>query len=136
MVASAAAFRDDGSTVGGALDPIKLARSSYEAELQALIDVLMSWPTAANNMTVSILIDLDGFSIELCTDQLDRDARKAKVLSLLIELFDARTDEEVSLFQLGQWLQPRIPAEELIAVLEELDGDGYIMYRAETAHRI
>ena len=70
MVASAAAFRDDGSTVGGALDPIKLARSSYEAELQALIDVLMSWPTAANNMNVSILIDLDGFSIELCTSRI------------------------------------------------------------------
>ena len=67
MVASAAAFRDDGMIVGGALDPIKLARSSYEAELQALIDVLMSWPTAANNMNVSILIDLDGFSIQLCT---------------------------------------------------------------------
>ena len=29
-----------------------------------------SRPTAANNMNVSILIDLDGFSIELCTSRI------------------------------------------------------------------
>ena len=47
MVAAAAAFRCDGRVVGGALDPHKLALSSYEAELQALIDLLKSWPNDA-----------------------------------------------------------------------------------------
>ena len=47
MVASAAAVRDDGMVVGGALDAQGWARSSYECELQALIDVVKSWPSGA-----------------------------------------------------------------------------------------
>ena len=46
-VASAAAVRDDGTVVGGALDANGWARSSYECELQALIDVVRSWPSGA-----------------------------------------------------------------------------------------
>ena len=46
-VASAAALRDDGLVVGGALDANAWARSSYECELQALIDVVKSWPSGA-----------------------------------------------------------------------------------------
>ena len=64
MVASAAAFRDDGMIVGGALDPIKLARSSYEAELQALIDVLTAWPA---NSRVLIAMDARSPVQSLCT---------------------------------------------------------------------
>ena len=64
MVASAAAFLDDGSTVGGALDPIKLAHSSYEAELQALIDVLTAWPV---NSRVLIAVDARSPVQALCT---------------------------------------------------------------------
>ncbi len=64
------------------------------------------------------------------TEQPYEDARKARVLSVLTELFDASTNEEVSRFELEQRLQPRLPTAELIAVLEELDGDGYIMWRS------
>ena len=64
MVASSAAFRDDGRIVGGALDPINLARSSYEAELQALIDVLTAWPA---NSRVLIAVDAQSPVQALCT---------------------------------------------------------------------
>ena len=57
MVAAAAAFRCDGKVVGGALDPHKLAPSSYEAELQALIDLLKSWPDDAR-----VLVAIDARS--------------------------------------------------------------------------
>ena len=41
---------DNGCVVGGALDPHKDARSSYETELQALIDVLEVWPDGSRVM--------------------------------------------------------------------------------------
>ena len=55
---------------------------------------------------------------------------------MLAEPFDASTNEVVSLLLLGQRVQPQLPTEEMIAVLKELDRDGYIMYRDEAAHRI
>ena len=57
MVAAAAALRCDGRVVGRALDPHALARSSYEAELQALIDLLKSWPDGAR-----VLVAIDARS--------------------------------------------------------------------------
>ena len=57
MVAAAAALRCDGVVVGSALDPHALARSSYEAELQALIDLLKSWPDGAR-----VLVAIDARS--------------------------------------------------------------------------
>jgi len=49
-VASSAGVLDNGCVVGGALDPHKDARSSYETELQALIDVLEVWPDGSRVM--------------------------------------------------------------------------------------
>ena len=55
MVAAAAALLYGATTrfkvVGGALDPHKLARSSYEAELQVLIDLLKRWPDDAISLS-------------------------------------------------------------------------------------
>ena len=60
-----------------------------------------------------------------------------------MELFNISSDEMVSLRLLRQRVHPQISTEEIIAVLKELEGDGYIMYRDEAgavdgpaAHRI
>ena len=55
---------------------------------------------------------------------------------MLAELFNVSSNEMVSLLLLRQRVQPQIPTEAIIAVLKELDDDGYIMYRDEAAHRI
>ena len=52
--ASAAAIRDDGSLVGQAVDAVEWARSSYECELQALIELMRNWPSGS---TVLIAVD-------------------------------------------------------------------------------
>ena len=56
-VASAAALRDDGKLVGGALDAETWARSSYECEMQALICLLNTWPAGSR-----VLIAMDARS--------------------------------------------------------------------------
>ena len=56
-VASAAAVRDDGVMVGQALEANTWARSSYECEMQALIDLLRSWPADSR-----VLIAMDARS--------------------------------------------------------------------------
>ena len=65
MVAAAAAFRCDGRVVGRALDPHALARSSYEAELQALIDLLKSWPDEAREENDPLRLE---YSVSRCRD--------------------------------------------------------------------
>ena len=71
------------------------------------------------------------------------ETRKSGLRRVLEELFDIRSDERVSLRLLRQRVHPQISTEEIIAVLKELDEDGYIMYRDEAgaidgpeAHRI
>ena len=51
--ASAAAIRNDGRLVGRALEANTWARSSYECEMQALIDLLRDWP-AGSRVLVAI----------------------------------------------------------------------------------
>ena len=51
--ASAAAIRNDGRIVGRALEANTWARSSYECEMQALIDLLRDWP-AGSRVLVAI----------------------------------------------------------------------------------
>ena len=52
-----------------------------------------------------------------------------------MELFNISSDEMVSLRLLRQRVHPQISTEEIIAVLKELEGDGYIMYRDEGGSR-
>ena len=70
------------------------------------------------------------------TEQPHEDPGKAQVLKMLIEIFEEEPFEEVSCSELEQRLQPRLPTEELIAVLEALDSDGHIMYRDGAAHNL
>ena len=77
------------------------------------------------------------------TDRMDEEARRSEVRRVLVELFNVSSDEMVSLLLLRQRVHPQISTEEIIAVLKELEGDAYIMYRDEegavdgpAAHRI
>ena len=77
------------------------------------------------------------------TDHMDEEARRSEVWRVLVELFNVSQNEMVSLHLLRQRVQSQISTEEIIAVLKELEGDEYIMYRDEegavdgpAAHRI
>jgi len=65
------------------------------------------------------------------TDHVDEEAPRAEVWRVLVELFSVSRNEMVSLHVLRQRIQSQISTEEIIAVLKELEGDGYIMYRDE-----
>ena len=62
---------------------------------------------------------------------MDEEARRAEVWRVLVELFNVSQNEMVSLHLLRQRVQSQISTEEIIAVLKELEGDEYIMYRDE-----
>eukprot|EP00964_Phaeocystis_antarctica_P139594 scaffold104374_cov40-Phaeocystis_antarctica.AAC.1 len=65
------------------------------------------------------------------TDHVDEEAPRAEVRRVLVELFNVSRNEMVSLRVLRQRIQSQISTEEIIAVLKELEGDEYIMYRDE-----
>ena len=74
---------------------------------------------------------------------MDEEAPRAEVWRVLVELFNVSQNEMLSLHLLRQRIQSQISTEEIIAVLKELEGDAYIMYRDEAgavdgpaAHRI
>ena len=65
------------------------------------------------------------------TDHVDEEAPRAEVWRVLVELFSVSRNEMVSLHVLRQRIQSQISTEEIIAVLKELEDDGYVMYRDE-----
>ena len=61
----------------------------------------------------------------------DEEAPRAEVWRVLVELFSVSRTEMASLHVLRQRIQSQISTEEIIAVLKELEDDGYVMYRDE-----
>ena len=113
------------------------AQSSVRLTTGATIRTTTSISCSAKNLTVTAPLS------QAQTAWTKRRAGQREVRRVLVELFNVSPNEMVSLHLLRQQVHSQISTEEIIAVLKELEGDEYIMYRDEegavdgpAAHRI